>query len=79
MTLSIFESLKEAYETSTRNNNNFAAKLSKINWDSEFYADGEYYFLIGDMTFTTPSLNPFAITKAWKPCAIFNDGSYLEF
>lgn len=79
MTLTIFESLKEAYETSTQNCNNFAVKLSKINWDSEFYADGEYYFIIGDMTFTTPSLNPFKITRDWKPAAIFADGSYLEF
>ncbi len=75
--LNIFEALKEAYETSTPNNNRFAAKLSSILWDAEFYEDEEYYFLKGDMTFTTPSLNPFNMD--WKPSAIFKDGSYIEF
>lgn len=76
-TLNIFETIKNAYETSTYNNNRFATILSSIKWDSEFYADGEYYFIKDDMTFTTPSLNPFNMD--WKPSAIFNDGSYIEF
>lgn len=77
MTLNIYENLKEAYETSTHNFNRFADLISRIAWDSEFYADGEYYFIKGDMTFTTPSLNPFKMD--WQPSAIFTDGSYLEF
>ena len=76
-TLNIFETLKNAYETSTHNNNRFTAILSSIKCDSEFYAYGEYYFIKGDMTFTTPSLNPFNMD--WKPSALFNDVSYIEF
>lgn len=77
MTLDIFEILKEAYETSTHNINRFAEKLSAIKWDNEFRADDEYYFIKDDMTFTTPSLDPFK--TEWKPSAMFKDGSYLEF
>lgn len=76
-TLNLFFNIKEAYETSTNNKNHFAELLSSIKWDSEFYADNEYYFIKGDMTLTTPSLNPF--NMSWKPSAIFTDGSCIEF
>jgi hypothetical protein len=77
MTLNIFYKIKEAYETSTRNNNYFAEALKSISWDDTFFADGEHYFIKADLTFTTPSLDPF--NMAWKPSALFADGGYLEF
>lgn len=77
MSLTLFYKIKNAYETSTHNNNRFADCLKSIKWDSEFYADGEHYFLKGDMTFTTPSFDPFNCD--WKPSAMFTDGSVIEF
>lgn len=76
-TLDIFYKLKNAYGVSTHNHNAFAQALQSIKWESEFYADGEYYFIKGDLTFTTPSLNPFKMD--WKPSALFADGSLIEF
>lgn len=77
--LNIFDQLKEAYEVSTLNTNHFERVLNLIKWDNKFFTDGEHYFIKGDMTFTTPSLNPFEISKDWKPSAFFADGSYMEF
>lgn len=74
---SIFETLKEAYETSTQNNNRFLSALERMNWDARFQADGEHYFTRGGFVLTTPSLNPFAMD--WKPSVIFSDGSMIEF
>ena len=73
----LFETLKEAYEISTHKVNHFADALASINWDEEFYADGEYYFVKGGFCFTTPSLNPFRM--AWRPSAIFSDASFVSF
>lgn len=76
-TLDIFYNLKEAYECSTHNNNLFEKTLKSIKWDSQFYADNEYYFIKGDLTLTTTSLNPFKVD--WTPEALFTDGSLLTF
>lgn len=76
-TLDIYYALKNSYEESTLNSNFFAKRLDRIKWDSTFEADGEYYFILDDMTFTTPSLDPF--NMPWKPSAIFRDGCVLEF
>lgn len=73
--LNLFYNIKEAYEASTHNNNRFEDLLKAVAWDSTFYADEEYYFIKGDMTFTTPSLNPFSMK--WQPAAIFSDGGML--
>lgn len=77
MTYEIFESLKEAYERSTQNNNYFLPMLNCIPWENKFEADGEYVFQIKNMIFSTPSFNPF--NMPWKPSAVFRDGSYIEF
>ena len=74
--LNLFYNIKEAFETSTLNNNTFAEILGSTEWDSEFTADNEYYFVKGEMTFTTPSLDPF--NMCWKPSAIFKDGAVIE-
>lgn len=76
MALDIFYRIKNAYETSTRNTNRFAAALAAIKWEAEFFEDGEYYYIFKDMVFTTPSLDPF--NMSWNPSAIFEDGSFIE-
>ena len=76
-TLNIFYKLKNAFECSTQNNNLFEKALKSIKWDKTFFADNEYYFIKGDMTITTPSLNPFNMD--WEVSAIFNDGAVLTF
>lgn len=76
--LNLFYSLKEAYETSTPNNNRFLAKLNSIDWDSKFFADDEYNFVKGDMLIVAQSLNPFDEER--KPSAtFFKEGSIIEF
>lgn len=77
--LEIFETLKEAFDTSTLNNNRFLEVLNSIKWDAQFTADCEFYFCLGSLTFTTPSLNPFEVTKDWEVCGQFTDGSLLFF
>lgn len=77
MTIDIYFKLKEAYDITTHNNNYFAKALESIKWDNTFFADGEHYFIKADMTFTTPSLDPFNMD--WRPSALFEDGSFLEF
>ena len=73
----IFKKLENAYGASTQNCNRFLKAINSIHWDEKFQADGEYYFVKGNFTFTTPSLDPFKMD--WKPSAIFNDGSFIEF
>lgn len=77
--LNLFNTLKEAFETSTQNRNKFKESLDSILWDNAFFADEEYYFIKEGFTFTTPSLNPFDVSSNWMPSAIFADGSYIEF
>lgn len=78
-TLNLFTTLKEAFNASTINNNCFAKKLLSIDWDYQYDADGEHHFVIGNMDFSTPSLDPFKMTRNWRPSAYFDDGSYIEF
>ena len=73
----LFNKLKTAYEVSTHNHNSFKEVLDSIKWDNTFYADNEYYFIKGDLTLTTTSLNPFEVE--WTPEVLFSDGSVLTF
>ena len=73
----LFESLKEAYETTTKNCNRFLNKINSIKWDSVFTADGETYFVKDGFTLTVENTNPFE--ENWKPTGFFSDGSLLEF
>ena len=77
--IKLFETLKSSYEDSTPNHNRFKEALDAQEWDSTFCEDGEYYFCRDGFIFSTPSLNPFEITRNWLPSAIFSDGSYIEF
>lgn len=79
MDYDIFERLLEAFETSTLSNNRFLSVINSIQWDERFFADGEHYFCKGGFTFTTPSLEPFEISRDWMPGAMFSDGSCMEF
>ena len=73
----LFINLKNAYEVSTHNHNSFKQAIESVDWDDTFYADNEYYFIKGNMTLTTTSLNPFKVE--WPPEALFADGSLLTF
>ena len=75
--MNLFLNLKEAYETSTLNNNNFKKAIDLIKWDNIFTADNETYFVKGSFTLTVENLNPFA--ENWKPTAFFEDGSVISF
>lgn len=75
--IELFMKLKEAYDTTTPKNNRFKKALESINWESTFSADGEFYFVKGNMIFTAQSLDPFA--EEYKPSAIFLHGSYVSF
>lgn len=79
MELHLFETLRNAFETSTLSNNRFLSALNSASWDKTFYADGEHYFCKGGFCFTIPSLNPFEVTRNWMPSAMFSDGSFIEF
>ena len=75
----IYEKLQRAFGASTLNNNKFKKALDSIKWDCTFFADGEYYFLIGKLTITTPSLNPF-VGMDWRPSAYFSgEKACIEF
>lgn len=73
----LYENLKNAYEVSTYNHNSFKQAIESVNWDEKFFADNEYYFVKGDLTLTTTSLNPFEVE--WTPEVLFADGSLLTF
>lgn len=73
----LYENLKNAYEVSTHNHNSFKQAIKSVNWDEKFFADNEYYFVKGDLTLTTTSLNPFEVE--WTPEVLFADGSLLTF
>ena len=47
MELHLFETLKNAFESSTLSNNRFLSALNSASWDKTFYADGEHYFCKG--------------------------------
>ena len=76
--IKVFNTLLEAWETSTMSDNRFARAIERIRWENRFFADGEYYFCLGGFTFTTPTLDPFGV-HCWKPSAITSDGSFIEF
>lgn len=73
----LYENLKNAYEVSTHNHNSFKQAIESVNWDEKFFADNEYYFVKGDLTLTTTSLNPFEVE--WTPEVLFANGSLLTF
>lgn len=77
-TTMIFETLKTAFDSSTRSNNRFKKAIESVQWENHYEADDEHYYEIGDMTFITPSLDPFECDEWRKPAAFINHG-YIEF
>ena len=74
----LINKITNAFNNSTLNNNLFEKVLNSVKWDRTYFADNEYYFVIGGCIFTTPSLNPFKITKTWRPSFLTSDGSLIE-
>ena len=76
----IFESLKEAWNNSTEDNNCFGERLKSIPWDNYLYNDTECYFILAhEMMFVTEVLDPFWEHNK-KPSALFFDNDItLEF
>lgn len=77
MEFTLFETLKEAYETSTLSLNRFKTAIDRIKWDTVFNADGETYYCKGGFSLTIENINPFK--ESWKPTCIFSDGSMIQF
>lgn len=76
--LKIYETLKEAYETTTQLFNHFKNVVGSIKWDHIFEEDGETYFCFENgFTLTVENMNPFL--ESWKPTVYFSDNSVLTF
>lgn len=69
----LIETIRNAWGMSTHNHNRFAECISKISWEQVFTADGEWYYCLGDVTFITESLDPFAKTFS-RPCFLVQGG-----
>lgn len=74
--LKIYKKLKEAYETTTKKYNRFKEVINSINWDNTFSADGEQYYIKGDLTLTIENIDPFS--EAWKP-TVWIGSDYYSF
>lgn len=71
LTLGMLNTIKEAYETSTKSWNRFADILDELETmlGGVFTADGETYFAFENAIFTTPSYDPFDMP--WKPSVMW--------
>lgn len=58
-TTRLMNEIREAFASSTRSCNRFAALLNRISWDETYEADGELCFIKGELSFSTESLDPF--------------------
>ena len=65
-------------EKQTSENGNSYLKFTLAVPRSSKNADGEYYFVKDNITFTTPSLNPFEVLRSWDMCLMASDGSMLK-
>ena len=63
--LQLYELLKDAYESTTKNYNRFKKVIESTKWDNTFSADGEHYFIKDNFTLTIENIDPFK--EAWKP------------
>lgn len=77
MEIKLYDLLKNAYDKSTQNFNNFENAINSINWDNTFEADGEIYFVKDRFTLTVENIDPFK--DMWKPTAYFSDNSIIQF
>ena len=51
--LQLYELLKDAYESTTKNYNRFKKVIESTKWDNTFSADGEHYFIKDNFTLTS--------------------------
>jgi len=64
--MQVIDYITNAFEQSTRRHNLFADAIARVRWAQDFDADGErYYIHDSGLTFTTPSLDPFKVTRDW--------------
>lgn len=78
----LFETLKEAYETTTHRVNRFKNALDRIKWDYVFKTeDDSIMYVIGDFSIEIfnedGNVNPF--TEWLKPSVMFSDNSIISF
>lgn len=60
----LVSTIKEAYETSTRNNNRFADLINKIKWDAIYTTqDNTTVYVMEDIELEVYSLDPFDSIK----------------
>lgn len=74
--LQLYELLKDAYESTTKNYNRFKKVIESTKWDNAFYADGEHYFIKDNFTLTIENIDPFK--EAWKP-TVWIGSNYYSF
>lgn len=80
LTHGMLNTIKEAYDSSTKSWNRFAEILDNLETmlGGVFTADGEVYFIFENAIFTTPSYDPFDMP--WKPSVTWRDcGKTYEF
>lgn len=65
--IAIINTIIDAFESSTHEFNAFKNVIENvIHWENVFEADGEMYFTHkSGLLLTTPSLDPFEITREW--------------
>ena len=81
-TFELIEKIENAWGASTRNCNYFKQCVESIKWDKVFIADDEFNYCLGDVVFTTESLDPFAkmftnpsfFIRGTKPAIIYIGG-----
>lgn len=74
--LQVIDYITNAFEQSTRSRNLFADAIARVRWEQSFDADGErYYVHESGLVFTTPSLDPFEVTRDWPAVFAMADGS----
>lgn len=69
----LFSGLQNAFETS----NKFREVIRRIKWDSAKYIGDEWVFRLGNLTFTTPSLDPKECRNMWSPAVQLEDGKWM--
>lgn len=74
--LQLYELLKDAYESTTKNYNRFKKVIESTKWDNTFTADGEHYFIKDNLTLTIENTDPFK--EAWKP-TVWIGSDYYSF
>lgn len=57
--------------------NVFKRAIRRIRWDDVQRTEDEWVFRLGELTFTTPSLNPAECLHQWSPAVKLADGEWV--